>query len=276
MPGGAALHATRSAPMRVRRASIVVDSRLTAAADHRRRADDSSERTPAWMCPQSAALPKPLSKADLRGYLRQGPPLELRKAFWLASVHAKVSEGLQAMKLARVSLHHLEVATKASQAVAHHAHVPESCLAVNPRAVARVALGAMACANQGRAQFCAPVMSLSALLLTLLTEVQATAVVATMLRKWHSGVLLMVMDRNTFSLLLHAFDDTLLKLCPKVAAQVVRRGAHSSLLVADWFSSLWIGSLPFDLVLRVVDSFVYQVHPSPSLLGTAHSTYMFM
>ena len=219
-------------------------------------ADSRKDKTK-WRCKQADALPKPLSKAVLRTYLQKGPPPELRKAFWLASVHPEVAACLRGVRLTTPSQAQRQAAVAAAKSVLHHSGVRNP--RVNSTSVARVVVGSLKFSTQGQAQYVAPLMTAAAVLLTLVNEVQATAILTSLLRKAQAGVVAMVLDRNTFALLLHAFDDLALHRCPRVAAHATRCGTHTSLLVSDWFSSLYLGALPFDIVLRVVDAFVFQV-----------------
>lgn len=210
-----------------------------------------------WRCTQESALPKALTPGTLRSYLRTGVPAKYRKALWMASVHPAVAASLQGTRLPTPTPEHRAAAEQASKAVLHHSGA--RIARVNSTAVARVVLGGLAFAHENLAQYISPYMSLAALLLVHLNETQATAVLATMLRRCQAGYLLLVRDRNTLAIMLHAFDDVALKHAPRVAAHATRSGTHTSLLVSDWFSCLWLGCLPFDLVLRVVDAFVFQV-----------------
>lgn len=93
----------------------------------------------------------------------------------------------------------------------------------------------------------------------MLPPPQTYAVVRSLLRRAEApDAVPFTTDVNGVRLLLHTMDDLLVALLPGTVAQLSTIGTHSSLVFGQFMLRLWVGVLPWEVILRVVDQVLYE------------------
>ncbi|KAF0972355.1 hypothetical protein FDP41_009258 [Naegleria fowleri] len=103
--------------------------------------------------------------------------------------------------------------------------------------------------------YCPPIPDLVQILLIIMNEKQTYATVHCMLEKSRESKWYFRTNKMQHALFIESFSDIIKKNIPNLASHFEKIGFDISSVTYKWFSRLFVPYLPFDFVLRALDSF---------------------